>query len=240
MVFECQSSSSNAAVLTQVLTQESRNFLNPKLKAVMEEEQEGYDGSNVDSFVSEEELRPAEDIEMQEGRRQREQELQDLEEGETEDEESEREMLHYEGDTEVEDLFELDEGDTVVSEEEEAVSLAAKKKQKLPVRRGPTTRSHSSVLEEVQPDWKPSSDEEEKGLLKDSEDDGYQPLAFVLPQKRKSRAKKRPPRVWYNEHLEQPHQQLQLHMCFRDQHQFREALLSLHITQARDFKYHRN
>ena len=118
--------------------------------------------------------------------------------------------------------------------------MPAKKKQKLQVRRGPTTRSHSSVLEEVQPDWKPSSDEEDDSLLKDSEDDGFEPLAFVLPQKRKSRAKKRPPRVWYNEDLEQPHQQLKLHMCFKDQHQFRDALLSLHITQCRDFKYHRN
>ena len=83
------------------------------------------------------------------------------------------------------------------------IYVPAKKKQKLQVRRGPRTRSHSSVLEEVQPDWKPSSDEEDNSLLKDSGDDGFEQLAFVLPQKRKSRAKKRPleygtMRIWSN------------------------------------------
>jgi hypothetical protein len=111
--------------------------------------------------------------------------------------------VHYEGDTEVEELFDLEDDDPIIlEEEEEEIFVPAKKKQKLQVRRGPTTRSHCSVLEEVQPDWKPSSDEEDNSLLKDSEDDGYQPLAFVLPQKRKSRAKKRPHRVYYNEQLE--------------------------------------
>ena len=36
-------------------------------------------------------------------------------------------------------------------------------------------------------------------MLKESDDDGYEPLSFVLPKKRKSRAKKRPARKWYNE-----------------------------------------
>lgn len=62
----------------------------------------------------------------------------------------------------------------------------------------------------------------------------------LSPKRRKSRAKKRKPRIWYNEKLEQPHQQLCLYMCFKDQHQFREALLRLHITHARDFRYHKN
>lgn len=77
-------------------------------------------------------------------------------------------------------------------------------------------------------------------MLKEADDDGYEPLSFVLPKKRKSRAKQRPPRKWYNEKMEAPHEQLCLQMCFKDQHQFREALLNLHITQGRNFKYHRN
>ena len=86
---------------------------------------------------------------MEEGKRQREEEV---EEEETDDEQSEEEeVLHYEGDTEVEELFDLEEDNTTV--------VPTKKKQKLPVRRGPTTRSHSSVLPEVEPDFKPSSNE---------------------------------------------------------------------------------
>ena len=73
--------------------------------------------------------------------------------------------MHYEGDTEVEELFDLEDDDPIVPEEEEKISVPAKKKQKLQVRRRPTTRSHSSVLEEVQPDGKPSSDEEDNSLL---------------------------------------------------------------------------
>ncbi|KAE8802790.1 hypothetical protein D1007_21438 [Hordeum vulgare] len=115
-----------------------------------------------------------------------------------------------------------------------------KRRKKLEVRKGPTTRSHCSVLEEVIPDFIPSADEEDDWLLFEDDDDGHEPRSFVLPKGRKSRAKKRKPRIWYNDKLEHPHQQLCLYMCFKDQHQFREALLSLHITQARDFRYHRN
>lgn len=246
IIFESQCSSYSAVQPPAICTQESRNVRKDKLKAVMEEEkEEGYKSadnfegaynSDNNPFYMEEHMpkynekdRVAEDTEIQEGRRLAEEELAEEEEEES-DEESEEEQLHYEGDTEVEDLFELEDDVNVVSEEEQPIQEPVKKRQKLPVRRGPTTRSHSSVLEEVKPDFKPSSDEEETGLLLDSEDDGFEPLAFVLPKGRKSRAKKRPPRKWYNEKLEQPHQQLCLQMCFRDQRQFRDALLSLHIT----------
>ncbi|KAE8814794.1 hypothetical protein D1007_07794 [Hordeum vulgare] len=148
----------------------------------------------------------------------------------------EEEVLHSEGDSEVEEPFEVEEDNTLGSEEEKIVN----KKQKPPVRRGRTTRSHSSKLREVEPDFKPSSDEEEKGLLKESDDDGFEPLSFVPPKKRKSREKKRPPRKWYNEKMDQPHEQLCLKLCFRDHHQFTNALLNLHITRSRNFKYHRN
>lgn len=55
----------------------------------------------------------------------------------------------------------------------------AKRRKKLEVRKGPTTRSHSSVLEEVKPDFIPSLDEEYDWLLFEDEDDGHEPLSFV-------------------------------------------------------------
>ncbi|KAE8782356.1 hypothetical protein D1007_44274 [Hordeum vulgare] len=122
--------------------------------------------------------------------------------------------------------------------EEPPMQKYAKRRKKLEVRKGPTTRSHCSVLEEVIRDFIPSEDEEDDWLFEE-EDDGHESPSFVLPKGRKSKAKKRKPRSWYNDKLEQPHQQLCLYMCFKDQHQFREALLSLHITQAIDFRYHR-
>ncbi|KAE8806570.1 hypothetical protein D1007_17386 [Hordeum vulgare] len=129
----------------------------------------------------------------------------------------------------------------VVAAEEPPMQQLARKRQKLSVRRGATTRSHSSVLEEVKPDFTPSSDEEDHELLFDSEvDDGHESPAFVLHTSKKSRAKKTKPRIWYNEKLEQPHHQLCMSMCFKNRQQFREALLSLHITHARNFRYHRN
>ncbi|KAE8809732.1 hypothetical protein D1007_13624 [Hordeum vulgare] len=51
-------------------------------------------------------------------------------------------------------------------------------------------------------------DEEDDWLLFEDDDDGHEPPSFVLPKGRKSRAKKRKPRIWYNNKLEHPHQQL--------------------------------
>ncbi|KAE8775279.1 hypothetical protein D1007_52220 [Hordeum vulgare] len=212
---------------TALCTQESINFRKDKLKAVMEEElvfeqahnssdesEDAYDSDNI-PFCMEEHV--------------------------DQDEDSDEEQLHFEGDTDVEDLFEMEEDE----QEEEDVNFfareePAKRRKKLEVSKGPTTRSHSSVLKEMQPDFIPSSDEEGDCFLFEDEDDGHEPPSFVLPKGRKSRSKKRKPRIWYNEKLEQPHQELCLYMCFKDQHQFREALLSLHITHARDFRYHKN
>ena len=86
----------------------------------------------------------------------------------------------------------------------------------------------------------PSSDEEEGGFLKEEDDDGFQPLSWVLPKRGKSRAKKMPPRNWYDERRLQPHEQLCLKMCFRDVEQFRNAMINLHIAQSRNYIYHRN
>ncbi|KAE8815484.1 hypothetical protein D1007_06944 [Hordeum vulgare] len=169
------------------------------------------------------------------------QEEEDVDQSEDSDENSDEEQLHYEGDTAVEDLFEQEEEDVnVFARQEPPMQKHAKMRKKLEVRKGPTTRSRSSVLEEVIPDFIPSADEEDDWLLFEDEDDGHEPPSFVLPKGRNSRAKKRKPRILYNDKLEQPHQQLCLYMCFKDQHQFREALLSLHITHARYFRYHKN
>ncbi|KAE8819801.1 hypothetical protein D1007_02475 [Hordeum vulgare] len=207
IVFESQSSSSSAIHGTGVCTQESKN-VKGKLKASLElEEEDGYEGSGGSDCEGDDDsdenpfyMGDADDIDMEEGKRQRE--YDEIEEEETNDEGSEEEeVVHYESDMEVEELFQMDEDDKVVSQDEDTIVLheeKKKKKQKLPVRRGPTTRSHSGVLEKEEREFKPSSDEEDKGLLKVGNDDGFEPLSFVLPKKRKSRAKQRPPRKWSN------------------------------------------
>ena len=145
-------------------------------------------------------------------------------------------MTHYEGDTDIEDLF--------VSADEPPSDTHAQpeKRAKLPVKRkGPIERSHSSLVKFEAPDFIPSDDEEKfPGFLPDHDDDGFEPLSMVAPKKRKSRAKKRPPRVWYDDRRLQAHEQLALHMCFTNVEQFRDALVNLHIAQSRNYHYHRN
>ena len=92
----------------------------------------------------------------------------------------------------------------------------------------------------VRKEWAPSDDEEDLGFLKPEEDDGFEPLPFVPPNGRKSRAKKQPERVWYDETRENPEQQFSLKLCFKDVYQFRLALCRLHISQLMNFLYHRN
>nr|XP_040249765.1 nucleolin-like [Aegilops tauschii subsp. strangulata] len=157
-------------------------------------------------------------------------EKEDEDQDDDSDDDSEEEQVHYEGDTEVEDLFEMEEEEqekeeeevNVVAGEEPPMEKPTKRRKKLAVRRGPTSRSHSNVLEEVKPDFIHSSEEEDDGLLFQDEDDGHELLSFVLTKGRKGRAKKRKPRIWYNDKLQQPHQQLCLYMCFKDQQKFRD------------------
>jgi hypothetical protein len=138
-------------------------------------------------------------------------------------------MQHYEGETDVEDIFN--------SEPDVIPELSVKKTVK---RQGPTLRSHSQVEKEAVPQWIPSDDEEELGFLQTEDDDGYEPVPFVQPKGRKSRAKKAKERIWYDEQRQNPEQQFALNLCFRDVYQFREALARLHIVQVRNFHYHRN
>ena len=64
----------------------------------------------------------------------------------------------------------------------------------------------------------------------------------MVPPKggRKSRAKKMEPRKWYDERRLNPHEQLCFKMCFTNVQQVRDALISLHIAQSRNYEYHRN
>ena len=100
-------------------------------------------------------------------------------------------FLHFEGDTDVEELYQegLDSDEEVF---EDPVS-------KLPVRKGPTSISHHEPAGEDYFYFVPSSDEEKNpGDLGDSDDDGYVEK-FKLASGRKSRRKKPKQRVWYDE-----------------------------------------
>ncbi|CAM0877022.1 unnamed protein product [Alopecurus aequalis] len=146
-------------------------------------------------------------------------------------------LHHCEGDTDVEDIFVIEEEE--IDDEQEQIPVE-EPMQKKPKKQGPTLRSHSQIEEPDVADWMPSDDEEDGGLIKSEDDDHFQPLAFILPKKRKSRAKKAKPRVWYDESRENPEQQFKLNLCFKDVYQFRQALCRLHIVQVRNFVYHRN
>jgi hypothetical protein len=143
-------------------------------------------------------------------------------------------------DEEAEDIFcdsdnSDDDSDCEVLQETVAVT-----KKKLPVRKGPTTRSHCSQQSTTPADWLPSDDEGQDGDLDPEDDDGFETMSWALPKGRKSRAKKMDPRVWYNESRLHPEQGLCMKMCFQDVYQFRRALQTLHIAQLRNFRYHRN
>ncbi|KAE8786782.1 hypothetical protein D1007_39364 [Hordeum vulgare] len=69
---------------------------------------------------------------------------------------------------------------------------------------------------------------------------GEEVSLFAPSPPRRSRAKRRPPRVWYDEDMLHPKQQFHLMLCFGDVYQFREALVNLHVKQLRRYTYHRN
>jgi hypothetical protein len=85
----------------------------------------------------------------------------------------------------------------------------------------------------------PSSDEGKDELLSD-DNDGFEAMNFVLPNGKKSRAKKMKARMWYDERRFQPDEQLCLKLCFVDVYQFRRAVQQLHIAQLRNYYLHRN
>ena len=105
----------------------------------------------------------------------------------------------YEDESEAEDIF-----DSYVADiREEPVKKSAKRK-------GSTTRSHSHAPLPVRIDWAPSDDEEQLGFQLEEDDDGFEPLSFLLPKGRKSRAKNQTERVWYDETRDHPEQQFRI------------------------------
>ena len=117
-VFNSQGSSSTNVEASGFCTQESKNLGKQKLKSVMEDEvllEEGYYSSDnsegaYDSDNYLEKYRISQDTEIIDGKRQADEEqLADDQDEYSDDESEEEEQLHYEGDTEVEDLFEMDE-----------------------------------------------------------------------------------------------------------------------------------
>jgi hypothetical protein len=105
---------------------------------------------------------------------------------------------------------------------------------------GPTLRSHSQVEEESIPQWAPSDEGDDPSFLKEEDKIGFEPVPFVLPCGRKSRAKKAKQRTWYDETRENREQQFMVSLCFKDVYQFRQALSRLHIVQVRNYHFHRN
>ena len=142
-------------------------------------------------------------------------------------EESEREDFFYDSDND------SDSSDCIIEAEKDL------KKAKTA---GPTTRSHCGEASKPLPDFVPSSaeDTDEYRQLLSDDDDQFEALAFVLPNGVKSRAKKKEPRVWYDEQRESADEQLCLKMCFVDVYQFRRALQQFHIAQLRNYYLHRN
>ena len=81
----------------------------------------------------------------------------------------------------------------------------------------------------------PYSDEnfEEAGYSEDRIE-----LLLLLPRGRKSRAKKKKSRVWYDENRLMAEENISLKMYFIDIYQFRLDLENTHILQIRKFMYH--
>ncbi|KAM0827832.1 hypothetical protein ACQ4PT_067931 [Festuca glaucescens] len=82
-------------------------------------------------------------------------------------------MRHCVGDTDVEDLYPVEDTDS-----DECIAIYTLKK--LPVKRGPTSRSHCSSANKCKPDYVPSSDDN----FADGDDSDDVELPFVLPRER--------------------------------------------------------
>ena len=157
-------------------------------------------------------------------------------------------LIHFDGDTDVDEVYEEDEeGQHVEVEQEEQVHQEEQVEQqdvptkKKKARKGPTERSHSSLEQRFEDVWAPSSDEEpDLGVLKQEYDDGAEEVQFVLPNGRKSRSVRSLPRIWYSEERENPEEQFCRKLCFLNVYQFRRAIQTLHITQNRNYEFHRN
>ncbi|KAE8785650.1 hypothetical protein D1007_40631 [Hordeum vulgare] len=167
---------------------------------------------------------------------------------------------HYEGDTNVEDLYEPDEdeGEDEASEKESrqeeqagegrrggnivgGSSVGGSSSTRGSQRKGPTTRSHGCLNQIIEKDWIPSSDEESNpGDLCEDDNDGAQFPSFRQPDGRISRARKQNTRIWYDENSENPEEKIVKNICFLVVQQFKRALLTFYISQNRNYSFHRN
>ncbi|KAM0829400.1 hypothetical protein ACQ4PT_066876 [Festuca glaucescens] len=144
--------------------------------------------------------------------------------------------MHYDGDTDVEELYE-DEEESSDDEEEPEPDYFVKKQ---PMRPGPTTRSHHELVEYQSGDFIPSTDEESSpDDLGDSDDDGAV-KKVPLASGKKRKLKKMKKRIWYDPYRADPHFQFCMKLCFKNVYEFRVALRNYHIAQLRNYEYHRN
>ncbi|CAM0945121.1 unnamed protein product [Alopecurus aequalis] len=147
-------------------------------------------------------------------------------------------VLHYEGDTDVEEFYVAE--DDSDSGGEEFVEKDYFEKNKQALRQGPTTNSHHELEDADSDDFKPSSDEDSSPSELGSSDDDGRAKKMKLTCARRRKTKKLKKRQWYDPNRADPQQQFCLKLCFKDVYEFRIALRNFHITQLRDFAYHRN
>jgi hypothetical protein len=103
---------------------------------------------------------------------------------------------HCEGDTEVEETFcESYESDRMPRAEPKPKPDCRKRKRLSLVKKGPTERTHFSAESSTPDCYVPSSDSGSDGDIKAEDGDGAEFMSWVLPNGRKSRGKKRKPRV---------------------------------------------
>ncbi|CAM0944733.1 unnamed protein product [Alopecurus aequalis] len=135
-------------------------------------------------------------------------------------------------------------GVTFIREEESEAEEVAEgdfiTEKKLPLRPGPTSRSHYEPEEEDDNFFVPTSDEEcSHDELHDGDDDGYV-KKIVLTSGMKRRLKKLKKRQYYDPTRADAHDQFAIKLCFKDVYEFRVALRNYHIAQLRNFRFHRN
>ena len=90
--------------------------------------------------------------------------------------------LHFEGDTEPEDIYDEEaQTEEEATKDEEQHFSEVLHVVKIAKRVGPRSNSHSSANQPIQPGWFPSDDEDSNlGLLDSEDDDGNEPMSFII------------------------------------------------------------
>ncbi|KAM3349245.1 hypothetical protein ACQJBY_022378 [Aegilops geniculata] len=151
---------------------------------------------------------------------------------------------HMEGDTDIEDLYPLLDDASVTTLDscnpsKKRAEAWKKKKQRKDAILSSLAKSRDGT--NTQACELSDAGSEDIGMdIIPSDDDGFEPAISVAPKCKKSRAQPLPTRVWYDEGRFLGGEQLCLHMCFVNMHQYRRALKNYHILQSRDYMYLRN